>query len=172
MASLSLPWFIRSTKQQFGSSLNLVYAMAPPYAASASPNGPTSPLKLKNWMALYDSSYSIPNTSLISEILLNNRSGSSIDEMEQWKDLLEDNQEQNSAASTGSGRPKKVDIDKMHTYQDAIQDQLHNQVVQYAAILYPSSDIACTKGLEALRAYPGQEKKIYTKTLGECSAAF
>ena len=52
------------------------------------------------------------------------------------------------------GRPKKVDIDKMHAYRDAIVDSRGERVVQYAAILYPGQDCTYHDGLEALRAYP------------------
>ncbi|MGC4044879.1 MAG: DUF2357 domain-containing protein [Armatimonas sp.] len=41
-----------------------------------------------------------------------------------------------------SSQPKKLDIDKMHTYRDAIRDSQGNLVVQFAAILYPGKTIA------------------------------
>jgi len=56
---------------------------------------------------------------------------------------------------SGDGRPKKVDIDKMHAYRDAIQDEEGRRPVRYAAILYPGPAIAYAQGLEALTAYPG-----------------
>jgi predicted component of viral defense system (DUF524 family) len=54
-----------------------------------------------------------------------------------------------------SGRAKKPDIDKMHTYRDAIRDAEGRRVVQYAAILYPGTTESYTEGLEAISARPG-----------------
>jgi predicted component of viral defense system (DUF524 family) len=55
------------------------------------------------------------------------------------------------------GRPKKVDIDKMHAYRDAIRDQADERAVEFAAIIYPG---AATErfgpGLEPIAARPGQ----------------
>ncbi len=56
------------------------------------------------------------------------------------------------------GRPKKVDIDKMHAYRDAIRDQEDGRVVQHAAILYPGPTVFYAEGIEALHAYPGSIK--------------
>jgi predicted component of viral defense system (DUF524 family) len=59
------------------------------------------------------------------------------------------------------GRPKKVDIDKMHAYRDAIRDGANRRPVEYAAILFPG---AATEqfgpGLEALAARPGEETNL------------
>jgi predicted component of viral defense system (DUF524 family) len=55
------------------------------------------------------------------------------------------------------GRPKKVDIDKMHAYRDAIRDTNNEHAVEFAAIIYPG---AATErfgaGLEAIAARPGE----------------
>lgn len=59
-----------------------------------------------------------------------------------------------SDLSGPSGRPKKVDIDKMHAYRDAIRGPNGQRTVAYAAILYPGPDVAYATGLEALRAIP------------------
>lgn len=53
------------------------------------------------------------------------------------------------------GAPKKVDIDKMHAYRDAIRDSGLRRAVSYAAILYPGSEVRYADDIEALRAYPG-----------------
>ncbi len=58
------------------------------------------------------------------------------------------------------GKPKKVDIDKMHAYRDAIRDENAGRPVRYAAILYPGPRIHYAKGLEALPAYPGLEETL------------
>lgn len=59
------------------------------------------------------------------------------------------------------GRPKKVDIDKMHTYRDAIRDGENRRPVRYAATLYPGKETChYEEGLEALSAYPGAETPI------------
>ncbi len=61
------------------------------------------------------------------------------------------------------GRPKKVDIDKMHAYRDAIRDEWGTRVVRYSAILYPGPETHYAEGLEALSAYPGLEKPLEKK---------
>lgn len=58
-------------------------------------------------------------------------------------------------SATGAGKPKKVDIDKMHAYRDAIRDRDGRRVVRYAAILYPGSERRFPHGVEALAAFPG-----------------
>ena len=64
-------------------------------------------------------------------------------------------------AKVGDGKPKKVDIDKMHAYRDAIRDEEGRRAVRYAAVLYPGTeDVRYATGLEALRAYPGTEKVL------------
>ncbi|WP_375453223.1 nuclease domain-containing protein [uncultured Nostoc sp.] len=58
-------------------------------------------------------------------------------------------------------KPKRQDIDKMHTYCHAIRDNEGRQVVNYAAILYPGSYIPYPDAqIEALRAYPGAEAEL------------
>jgi hypothetical protein len=61
---------------------------------------------------------------------------------------------------SGGGKPKKVDIDKMHAYRDAIRDGEGGRPVQYAAILYPGPKMHYVRGLEALPAYPGLERVL------------
>ena len=63
-------------------------------------------------------------------------------------------------AESGDGSPKKVDIDKMHAYRDAIRDEEGERPVRYAAILYPGPPRAYTEGLEAITAYPGLEQAL------------
>ena len=59
------------------------------------------------------------------------------------------------------GQPKKVDIDKMHAYRDAIRDGGNRRPVRYAAILYPGAETChYEEGLEALSAYPGAETTL------------
>ncbi len=53
-----------------------------------------------------------------------------------------------------TGKPKKVDIDKMHAYRDAIRDHNEDRVVRYAAIMYPGPHVRYSPGLEALPANP------------------
>jgi len=73
----------------------------------------------------------------------------------------------------GSGTPKKEDIDKMHTYHDAIRDEEQNDVVRYAAILYPGSSQSYNNNrIEALQGLPdskamleGRLKEIFTDAL-------
>ena len=56
----------------------------------------------------------------------------------------------------GDGRPKKVDIDKMHAYRDAIRGTDGERVVKFAGILYPGRDIEYGGRVKALRDYPGE----------------
>jgi predicted component of viral defense system (DUF524 family) len=64
-------------------------------------------------------------------------------------------------AEGGDGKPKKVDIDKLHAYKDAIQDEEGRRSVCYAAVLYPGTeDVRYATRLEALHAYPGAEKTL------------
>jgi hypothetical protein len=53
-----------------------------------------------------------------------------------------------------SGQPKKIDIDTMHAYRDAIRTQSGERVVSYAAILYPGPEVRYPPGIEALTADP------------------
>ena len=53
------------------------------------------------------------------------------------------------------GLPKKVDIDKMHAYRDALRDERGRHIVRHAAILYPGRTVAYTAGLAAIGAVPG-----------------
>lgn len=53
------------------------------------------------------------------------------------------------------GTPKKVDIDKMHAYRDAIRNSDLRRAVCYAAILYPGAEVRYADDIEALRAFPG-----------------
>jgi predicted component of viral defense system (DUF524 family) len=58
-----------------------------------------------------------------------------------------------------TGRPKKVDIDKMHAYRDAIQLD-HRRVVDYAAILYPGPHVSYGTDVAALPAYPTRADEL------------
>lgn len=63
-------------------------------------------------------------------------------------------EEDESEQSPQPGTPKKVDIDKMHSYRDAIRDSELRRVVQYAAILYPGKECRYADDIEALHANP------------------
>jgi len=59
------------------------------------------------------------------------------------------------------GRPKKVDIDKMHAYRDAIRGPDGKRPVEYAAILYPGAETeSFGSGLEALASRPGEDTHL------------
>jgi hypothetical protein len=60
-----------------------------------------------------------------------------------------------SLDALGDGKPKKVDIDKMHAYRDAIRDEEGRRIVKFAGILYPGPQQIFTPGLAALSAIPG-----------------
>jgi len=61
---------------------------------------------------------------------------------------------------TPMGMPKKVDIDKMHSYRDAIRDANLHRAVHYAAILYPGPEKRYADNIEALHAYPGHTDQL------------
>ena len=63
-------------------------------------------------------------------------------------------------ADPGDGTPKKVDVDKMHAYRDAIRDGSDQHVVRYAATLYPGVSKGYGEGVAALRMFPGEESHL------------
>ncbi len=58
------------------------------------------------------------------------------------------------------GGPKKVDIDKMHAYRDAIRRPDGGHAVRYAAILYPGESRSFARGIEAVRCRPGAAEAL------------
>lgn len=58
-----------------------------------------------------------------------------------------------------NARPKKVDIDTMHAYRDAIRCE-DRRVVRYAATLYPGPTTQFAPGLEAISAIPGDGARL------------
>lgn len=70
-----------------------------------------------------------------------------------------------------TGKPQKVDIDKMHAYRDAIRDAEDRRAVRYAAILYPGPRIHYADGIEALHAYPGMEQELELRLVRVLSTA-
>jgi hypothetical protein len=58
------------------------------------------------------------------------------------------------------GGPSKTDIDKMHTYRDAIRGSSGKRAVEYAAILYPGPTQQFSDSLEAICARPGREDAL------------
>lgn len=66
-------------------------------------------------------------------------------------------------ADPGDGTPKKVDIDKMHAYRDAIRDKAGRRVVRFAATLYPGITKTYGEGLSAIRLQPGEETETTTR---------
>jgi predicted component of viral defense system (DUF524 family) len=75
------------------------------------------------------------------------------------------------AGGGGDGRPKKIDIDTMHAYRDAIRNAAQERVVKYAAILYPGPGVRYGDGIEALRAYPGAEQELESRVRAVLSGA-
>jgi hypothetical protein len=71
------------------------------------------------------------------------------------------------AAGASDGKPKKIDIDKMHTYRDAIRGDDLAAVVEHAAILYPGPRVAYPEDtgqagpvIEAIPAMPGATPSV------------
>lgn len=71
----------------------------------------------------------------------------------------------------GEGRPKKVDIDKMHAYRDSIRDAGGERVVRFAATLYPGVDCAYGEGLAAIQARPGDGEALRLRIAAEIERA-
>jgi hypothetical protein len=63
----------------------------------------------------------------------------------------------------GGGKPKKVDIDKMHAYRDAIRTADGERVVRHAAILYPGAGRLYPGGIEAVSAIPGYDGPLQAR---------
>ena len=59
-----------------------------------------------------------------------------------------------------AGSPKKTDIDKMHTYRDAIIGENGKPAVEYAAILYPGPSQHFGGNIAALEAVGGREARL------------
>ena len=53
-------------------------------------------------------------------------------------------------------RPVMADIDKMHTYRDAIRDAAGRRIVSYAAIVYPGEGVDYAGKVGAVSAVPGR----------------
>jgi predicted component of viral defense system (DUF524 family) len=58
------------------------------------------------------------------------------------------------------GKPKKIDIDTMHAYRDAIRDFDGVRVVHYAAILYPGVGVQYGERVEAISARPDEPESL------------
>ncbi len=57
-----------------------------------------------------------------------------------------------------TGKPKKIDIDKMHAYRDAIRDTEGRRVVSSAYTIYPGPTVSYTNGIEAIQGNPAQSE--------------
>ena len=77
---------------------------------------------------------------------------------------ISDEDETSSDTDIGSvevrGKPKKIDIDKMHTYRDSIRTASGEMVVEYAGILYPGDTQTFSDDVEAIRAIPGDDAEL------------
>jgi hypothetical protein len=67
---------------------------------------------------------------------------------------------ESDSAAVPIGRPKKVDIDKMHAYRDSIRDGEGNRVVRLASIMYPGTTRYFGSDVAALSAIPGKEPDV------------
>ena len=77
------------------------------------------------------------------------------------------------------GRPKKVDIDKMHAYRDAIRDTEGRHLVTEACTIYPGPGVQYIRGVRALPGVPGRDHlhstlteliSVYLRSDGDASA--
>lgn len=60
------------------------------------------------------------------------------------------------ASQPETGDPLRTDIDKMHTYRDAIRHKDNTRPVAFAGIMYPGSTKEFSRGLAALGCIPGK----------------
>jgi hypothetical protein len=66
-------------------------------------------------------------------------------------------------ASQSPSLPKRLDLDAMHAYRDAIRASDGAPVVRYAATLYPGQTKNYDAGLAAIRAYPTDDASLQAK---------
>jgi predicted component of viral defense system (DUF524 family) len=57
-------------------------------------------------------------------------------------------------------KPKKIDIDKMHSYRDAIRSIDGDLVVKFAGILYPGKSVKFGESICAIQAYPTKNQEF------------
>lgn len=57
-----------------------------------------------------------------------------------------------------TGKPKKIDIDKMHAYRDAIRDNQGRRIVSSACTIYPGPSVPYADGIEAIQGNPAQSE--------------
>jgi predicted component of viral defense system (DUF524 family) len=74
-------------------------------------------------------------------------------------------------AEPSDGKPKKIDIDTMHAYRDAIRTGNEERAVKYAAILYPGPETRFGDGIEALPAQPLQPRALQSRLREVLAAA-
>ncbi len=74
--------------------------------------------------------------------------------------LLFDPKYKLDADDQGSGLPVKSDVDKMHSYRDAIRDGAGRHVVSFAATLYPGTTQHYGSDIAAIGAVPGRENEL------------
>jgi PD-(D/E)XK nuclease superfamily/Domain of unknown function (DUF2357) len=65
-------------------------------------------------------------------------------------------------SASDSLKPVKPDIDKMHTYRDAIRDSEDRRSVSLAATLYPGPSVHFDSGIAALSARPSDKAHLST----------
>jgi predicted component of viral defense system (DUF524 family) len=70
-----------------------------------------------------------------------------------------------------AGQPKKIDIDTMHAYRDAIRTPSGERVVSQAAILYPGPEVRYPPGIEALTADPLRPELLRERVKSVLAAA-
>ena len=63
-------------------------------------------------------------------------------------------------ADEESGIPVKSDVDKMHSYRDAIRDPLGEHLVRFAATLDPGRTQCYGREVAAISAVPGQDDEL------------
>ena len=69
-------------------------------------------------------------------------------------------QSEETEGEQADAKPKKVDIDAMHAYRDAIRGSTGERAVRFASILYPGSKQTYGPGLGALRADPAEPSQL------------
>jgi predicted component of viral defense system (DUF524 family) len=72
--------------------------------------------------------------------------------------------EESAEGTPASAKPKKRDIDAIHSYRDSIRGNGDERLVQFAAILYPGPDVRYDDGLAAFNAQPADPEPLREAT--------
>jgi len=84
-------------------------------------------------------------------------------------------EEEDEGEPAPRGQPRKVDIDKMHAYRDAVRTSSGARIVHHASILFPGDSVVYDEGVGAVGALPGRSAEAtfeIARTLSAMSENF